>query len=169
MNTKSLARTALIAAVYTAVCIALPFLSYNVIQIRFSEALTLLPVLMPEAIIGLTIGCFLSNLIGTFLGTTLPLDIFVGTFATFLAAVVTRRLAGLRWNRLAIPAMLPPILFNALIVGAELTYLYSNRFTVEIFAFNAVTIAIGQFISCALGVVLVWLIEKNPSLKRHLQ
>lgn len=169
MNTRSLARTALIAAVYTAVCLALPFLSYNVVQIRFSEALTLLPVLMPEAIWGLTIGCFLSNLIGTFLGTTLPLDIVVGTLATFLAALATRGLAGLRWNRLAIPAMLPPILFNAVIVGAELTYLYSNHFTVEIFAFNAATIAIGQLVSCTLGVVLVWMIEKNASLKRHLK
>ena len=47
MKTDKLVRCALIAAVYAAVCLALPFLSYGPVQIRFSEALTLLPVLMP--------------------------------------------------------------------------------------------------------------------------
>lgn len=167
MNYRSLTRTALIAAVYTAVSLALPFLSFSAVQIRFSEALTLLPIIMPESVIGLTVGCFLTNLIGTFLGTTLPLDIVVGTLATFLAAVATLSLKKVRIGGLAIPAMVPPVLFNALIVGAELTYLYSNQFTAKLFAFNAFTVGIGQLVACALGVFLIWVIEHNPTLKKH--
>ena len=75
MKTDKLVRCALIAAVYAAVCLALPFLSYGPVQIRFSEALTLLPVLMPEAVVGLTLGCFLANLIGVFMGTTMAVDV----------------------------------------------------------------------------------------------
>ena len=167
LNTKSIARAALIAAVYTAVCLALPFLSYGAIQIRFSEALTLLPILMPESVLGLTLGCFLTNLIGTFMGTTLPLDIFVGTLATFLAALTTRKLANVRIKGLPIAGMIPPVLFNAVFVGIELTYLFANQFTAEIMLFNMFTVGVGQLVACALGVVLVWVIEKNDSLKKH--
>ena len=155
-ESKQLARTALIAAIYTTICLALPFLSYGSVQVRFSEALTLLPAIMPQSVVGITLGCFLTNLIGTFLGTTLPLDVLFGTIATFLAALATSKLGNLRWKGLAIPAMIPPVLFNAVIIGAELTYLFYPTFTLQLFLFNAISVGIGQLIACTLGVMLVW-------------
>ena len=167
MKPDKLVRCALIAAVYAAVCLALPFLSYGPVQIRFSEALTLLPVLMPEAVVGLTLGCFLANLIGVFMGTTMAVDVVFGTLATLLAALVTHRLASVRIKGLPLPGMLPPVLFNALIVGAELTWLYSPQFTAALFGFNALTVGLGELVACLLGVALVFVIERNPALKNR--
>lgn len=166
-KTKRLVRCALIAAVYTVVCLALPFWSYGTVQVRFSEALTLLPVLMAEAVPGLVLGCFLSNLIGVFLGTTLAVDVVFGTLATLLAALATRRLSKVRFKGLPLAGALPPVLFNAFIVGAELTFLYSARFTLPLYGFNALTVGLGEVIACALGVALVWAIERSPALKKH--
>ena len=56
-TTLMLLRTAIIAAVYSTVTIFVGFLSYGPVQIRFAEALTILPLIFPEAVIGVTIGC----------------------------------------------------------------------------------------------------------------
>ena len=62
-NTRALARGAIIAALYTALTVLLAPLSYGEVQIRFSEAFTLLPILMPEAVPALLVGCLLSNIL----------------------------------------------------------------------------------------------------------
>lgn len=168
-KTKKIVRCALIAAVYVAACLALPFLSYGAVQIRFAEALTLLPVLMPEAVPALVLGCFLANLIGVFMGTTLLPDVVFGTLASLLAALLTRRLAGVRFRGLPVAAAVPPVLFNAVIVGAELTWLFYPEFTLPLFGFNALTVGLGEAAACALGVLLVWAIERNETLKAHFE
>lgn len=86
-NTRALARGAIIAALYTALTVLLAPLSYGEVQIRFSEAFTLLPILMPEAVPALLVGCLLSNILG---GCSI-FDIVFGSLATLLAAVCTRR------------------------------------------------------------------------------
>ena len=96
MKNKTLVRfciSAVIAALYAAVSLALAPLSFGPIQIRIAEAMTLLPILFPEAIAGVTLGCFLTNLIGAILGVNLLgfFDVFAGTLATFLAAMLTWR------------------------------------------------------------------------------
>ena len=108
-NTRALARGAIIAALYTALTVLLAPLSYGEVQIRFSEAFTLLPILMPEAVPALLVGCLLSNILG---GCTI-FDIVFGSLATLLAAVCTRRLRDKFWL-----AALMPVLFNGVIVGA---------------------------------------------------
>ena len=88
-NTRALARGAIIAALYTALTVLLAPLSYGEVQIRFSEAFTLLPILMPEAVPALLVGCLLANILG---GCTI-FDIVFGSLATLLAALCTRRRA----------------------------------------------------------------------------
>jgi uncharacterized membrane protein len=68
MNTKTFARVAMIAAVYTVVSLFLAPFSFSNIQVRIAEALTLLPLIYKPSIAGLTIGCFLTNLIGAITG-----------------------------------------------------------------------------------------------------
>lgn len=164
MTTRKLARAGVIAAVYVALCFVLAPLSYGTVQIRFAEALTLLPVLCPEAILGVTLGCFIANLISGSL-----VDMVVGTLATLLAALTTRRLRNVRFKGLALVPSLPPVLFNAVIVGAELTLLYfPHPATAGITLLNMASVGAGQLISCSLlGVALIWAIEHNPTL-RHL-
>ncbi len=164
LSVTRLVRCAVIAAVYVVLCLALAPFSYGAVQVRIAEALCLLPVFGAEYIVGVTLGCFLANLLGSTV-----IDVVFGTLATLLACLVTYKLRDLRVKGLAIPASLPPVVFNMLIVGAfEITFFFSDAApTVALAAFNAVAVGIGEIISCTiLGVALVKLVESNESLKR---
>lgn len=166
-NTSSaaltIARCAMVAALYTVLCLVLAPISFGAIQVRLAEALCLLPIFGGEYILALTLGCFLSNL----LVTGFP-DILFGTLATLLACLVTYALRNIRWKGLAIPASLPPVIFNALIVGPEIAYYFSDTpFTLQACVLNGITVGIGEIVSCTLvGVALVKLIESNPALRK---
>ena len=164
LSVVRLVRCAVIAAVYVVLCLALAPFSYGAVQVRIAEALCLLPVFGAEYIVGVTLGCFLANLLGSTV-----IDAVFGTLATLLACLVTYKLRNVRVKGLAIPASLPPVVFNMLIVGAfEITFFFSDAApTVALAAFNAVAVGIGEIISCTiLGVALVKLVESNESLKR---
>ena len=109
-------------------------------------------------------GCFLANLLGSTV-----VDVVFGTLATLLACLVTYKLRDIRVKGLAIPASLPPVVFNMIIVGAfEITFFFSDGAPTAMLAvFNAVTVGIGELISCTiLGVALVKLIESNAGLNK---
>lgn len=168
MKTKKIVRCALIAALYAAISLALSPITYGPMQARVSEALTLLPIFTPDAVIGVTLGCFLTNLVGVFTGANIlgVLDILFGTAATCIAALATRKFAQIRIAGLPLVAALPPVLLNALVVGAELTWLLGPH-TWTMFLVQAAWVALGQILSCyVLGIPLVKLIEKTPALKR---
>ena len=80
-NTKKLVTTALVAAIYATLTLVLSAISYGPIQFRISEIMVLLPFIRKDYIWGLTIGCFLANIIGPY---GVP-DIIFGTTATFLS------------------------------------------------------------------------------------
>ncbi|MCI8817779.1 MAG: QueT transporter family protein [Oscillibacter sp.] len=153
-NTRRLTLAALIAAVYTAATLFLPIPQYGGMQFRVAEAMTLLPFLFPEAIPGLAVGCFLANL----LGSPFVLDWIFGTLATLLAALWTRRMPNVYL------AALPPVVCNAVIVGAEIAW-----FTVQdggafwpAYGLNALTVGLGELAVCyLLGVPLARLMEKS--------
>ena len=164
LSVRRLVRCAVIAAVYVVVCLVLAPFSYGAVQVRVAEALCLLPVFGAEYIVGVTLGCFLANLLGSTV-----IDVVFGTAATLLACLVTYKLRDIRIKGLAIPASLPPVFFNMIIVGAfEITVFFSDGApTAALAVFNAVTVGIGELISCTvLGVALVKLIESNASLNR---
>ena len=164
LSVRRLVRCAVIAAVYVVVCLVLAPFSYGAVQVRVAEALCLLPVFGAEYIVGVTLGCFLANLIGSTV-----IDLVFGTLATLMACLVTYKLRNVRIKGLAIPASLPPVVFNMIIVGAfEITFFFSDGApTAALAAFNAVTVGIGEIISCTvLGVALVKLIESNDSLHK---
>lgn len=165
-NVRKLARCGLVAALYVVLCLTLAPLSYGVVQVRIAEALCLLPVFGTEYIVGVVLGCFLSNLLGSTI-----VDVIFGTLATLLACLVTYKLRSARWWGLAIPASLPPVVFNAVIVGIELTVLYSdpvNSAPMWLLCLgNGLSVGAGEIISCTiLGVALVKLIESNAALRQ---
>ena len=165
LSVRRLVRCAVIAAVYVVVCLVLAPFSYGAVQVRVAEALCLLPVFGAEYIVGVTLGCFLANL----LGSTVVVDVVFGTLATLLACLVTYKLRDIRVKGLAIPASLPPVAFNMIIVGAfEITFFFSDGAPTAMLAvFNAVTVGIGELISCTiLGVALVKLIESTAGLNK---
>lgn len=75
-NTLFLAQSAMIAAIYVVLTVILAPFSYGEVQVRVSEALTILPVFTPAAIPGLFVGCLISNILG---GCILP-DIIFGQY-----------------------------------------------------------------------------------------
>lgn len=110
-------RAALIAALYAALTILFAPISYGQIQIRISEALTVLAYFEPAAVVGLFGGCMIANVYGG-LG---PIDIFFGSFLTLLAAILTRQI-GKRFLKRQdkgglylgpFLSLLPPVLINA--------------------------------------------------------
>jgi len=108
-------QAAVIGGVYGVLTLLLAPISYGMVQVRVSEALTVLPRFTKAAIPGLFIGCFLANLLGS--GNII--DIVFGSLATLLAALLSYKLREKPW---LVP--LPPVLLNAVIVGAVLYYGY---------------------------------------------
>ena len=86
-SVRSLCLAAMIAALYLALTLLFQPISFGAVQFRISEAMTLLPAIFPEATIGLTLGCFLSN----FLAGANVYDVVFGTLATLLAALISWR------------------------------------------------------------------------------
>jgi len=155
-NTGALTRGAIIAALYAALTLLLAPISYGEVQIRFSETLTLLPMLMPEAVPALAIGCLLANILG---GCTI-FDIVFGTLATLLAAVCTRLL---RRNQLA--ASLMPVLFNGMIVGAVVHYCYAPVIALPL---CMLFVAAGEAVTCMIvGPILLRAVKRIPSKYLH--
>lgn len=115
-KTRFLAEAALVASLYAGLTAALMPVAFSALQFRPSEALTVLPFLFPSAVPGLAVGCAVANLWSRF-GI---LDIVFGTAATLLAAACTRYVRRFRYGVWLAP--LPPVVFNALIVGAVIAY-----------------------------------------------
>lgn len=155
---------AMIAAMYTAISLALAPISFGTIQMRAAEALTLLPVFDPVMIVGVSLGCLVTNTVGFFTGADILgwMDILFGTLATVIAAVLSYWLRNVRFKGLPVLSALPPVLLNALIIGGELTFLIAGRFQWEVFALQAFSVGAGELVSCfVLGLPLVWMLEKS--------
>mgnify|MGYP003295778833 CR=1 FL=1 len=144
---------AIIAALYVVLTYLASMLglSNGAIQIRFSEALTILPYSTPAAIPGLFIGCIIANI----LSGAVVWDVVFGSLATLIGAVFTYLLRKKsKWL-----APLPPILSNTVIVPFVLTYAYGVP---DGLAFLMLTVGIGEVISCgALGMLLLRCLEKH--------
>ena len=120
--TKRLTRTALIAAIYAVVTLAIAPFAYGNIQFRISEVLVLLAVFDPLYIGGLTLGCLIANL----LGPNGPMDVIFGTLATFIsvyAIYLTGKLIKNYKIKLLVSSIWPTV-FNGLIIGWLLNKLY---------------------------------------------
>lgn len=152
IKTRRLTQGAIIAALYVALTILSNSvgLASGVVQVRLSEALTILPILTPAAVPGLFVGCFLANLITG----CAPWDIVFGSLATLLGALGTWKLAKTKWL-----APLFPILANAIIVPLVLQHVYMIEGSYWYFF---ITVGIGEIISCGvLGILLYNALQKT--------
>lgn len=163
MNTKTFAKVAMIAAIYTVLTLALAPLSYGMIQVRVSEALTMLPLIYQPSIIGVTLGCFLSNLIGAMTGMnpTGYIDAIVGTIATLAAAYCTYKCKDMKVKNIPLLAMAMPVIWNFFFVGAELGFLFMPENIVMGTLINGAYVAIGEVVAVVLGYFLVKLIQRT--------
>jgi uncharacterized membrane protein len=143
-KTKFTVWTIVIAALYASLTILLSPFSYSYFQVRVAEALTLMPLLLgPAAVLGLFIGCLISNLFSP-VGLV---DVIFGSLATLIAATFTWKL-----NRgSALLGAFWPVLWNTIIVGFYLSWFYNVELIVAYLG-----VAIGEAIACyVIGVPLV--------------
>ncbi len=162
-NMYDFVRIAMIAAIYTVVSLVLAPFSYGNIQVRIAEALTLLPLIYKPSIYGVTLGCFLTNLIGAAMGVnpTGMLDAIIGTLATFLAAYCTYQLKDRKIKGIPVWSILMPVIFNFFFVGAELAALYFEGNVVLGTLIMGTEVAVGELISVIIGYFLIKALEKT--------
>lgn len=161
----SLAYGSVIAAVYAAATYlsAIFGIAYVPVQLRFSEALTVLSIFTPAAIPGLTVGCILGNLSSPY-GIW---DIVFGSAATLISAIVSRKLRKLKIKDLPLLSIIMPVIFNAVIVGTEITLLMpGNEAGFAAFAIAALEVGIGELIVCLAGGIPIFYAIKRTKLFR---
>lgn len=149
-STLFLVQAAAIAAVYVVLTLVFAPFSYGEVQVRISEALTILPFFTPAAVPGLFVGCIIANI----LGGGIPVDIIFGSIATLIGAVFTYKLRNSsKWL-----APVPPIVANAVIVPFVLYYGYGVNLPIPLMM---LTVGIGEVISCGVfGMILLTALSK---------
>lgn len=151
-NSKVLyiAQAAMIAAIYIVLTVLGASLAFGEVQIRFAEALTILPVFTPAAIPGLFIGCLLGNILG---GAIVP-DIIFGSLATLIGAFFTWKLR----NKSKYLAPVPPVIANIIVVPFVLKYGYQVPLPIP---FMMLTVGVGEVISAGvLGLIVYEALSK---------
>ena len=153
-KTLYLTQGAMIAAIYVLLTVLFAPFSFSEIQVRISEALTILPLFTPAAVPGLFAGCLLANILG---GAILP-DIIFGSLATLIGAIGTYHLR----KQKPILGTLPPIVSNTIIIPLVLRYAYGIELPVP---FMMLTVGIGEVISCGVLGMLVYTVIRKASPK----
>ena len=153
-NITFMTQAAMIAAIYVVLTYVFAPFSFGEIQVRISEALTILPVFTPAAIPGLFVGCLIGNILG---GAILP-DIIFGSIATLIGAFFTYQLR----NRNQFLAPLPPVIANTVIVPFVLYYGYGVTLPIP---FMMLTVGVGEVLSCGvLGMIIYFALNRYRGL-----
>ena len=150
-STLFLVQAAMIGAIYVVLTVVFAPISFGEVQIRFAEALTVLPFFTSAAVPGLFVGCLIANILG---GAILP-DIIFGSLATLIGAVGTSLLR--QQSRYLAPV--PPIVANVLIVPFVLRYGYGVNLPIPLMM---LTVGAGEVISAGvIGLILLNVLYKN--------
>jgi len=157
-TTRGLAIGGMTAAIYVVLTMIFQPISFGAIQFRIAEVMTLMPILSPYAVPGLFVGCLLAN----WLGGGIWFDVALGSVATLLAAVWTRKCR----EKPPLAALFPTI-FNGLIVGPVVYFAYvrapGDPVSVPTLLFNMATVALGELVVCyVLGLPMVYGLKKLP-------
>ena len=146
---RKIAFSAVVAALYAGLTLAVMPLSFGPVQIRFSEVLCILPFFFPFSVWGLVVGCIVANIFSPYLW----LDITIGPIASFHAAFFTMYI-GMLPSRDKIftkaLACFPPVIYNAVLIGAMITFIMLNEGEADTFLTTFIAcglwVGLGQFI-----------------------
>ena len=165
-----LTQAAVIAAIYVALTFGqemlLPGTASMAVQFRVSEALMLLCAVIPSAIPGVAIGCFISNVL--ILGA-LPFDMIIGTAATIISGFAVYRFRNIRFRSLPLLSAAFPAIINGLFIGAEIEFFFiEGGFHFTSFLIQTILVAAGEAAVCfTLGLLLFKAVDR-PQFKRFL-
>ena len=152
---KSITYNAIVSALYVIMVFVLGFMSYNSLQIRLAEILILLVLINKKYTIGITIGCFIANLIGPF-GL---IDAVIGGIATLLSCIFV-----VLFKKPIFSIIIVPIC--NILVGIELAYLYSFNF--EAFIINTLWVMLGEAIAMTVGYFVFKSVSKNQDIVKSI-
>ena len=162
-SVRKIAFAGVIAALYAALTIALHFIGYGPIQFRVAEALCILPFFFPFSIWGLFIGCILANLVSPY-----PLDIVVGSLASLIAATCTMLIGKFGREKVTLKALacFPPVIINAVFIGALIAYVMVGSGEADAFlpafVLNGLQVGFGQLVVLyVLGLPLMIYLPKS--------
>ena len=170
LNIRKISFAGVIAALYVAMVLAGAMVSFGPLQFRFAEVLTVMPFFFPIAVPGLFVGCLIANMFSPY-GL---IDVVVGSLASLMAGLCTMKI-GLVCNRervgVKLLACLPPVIFNAIMIGAMIAWLIVGNFTSYAFlsAFIAYAgyVGLGQFgVLYLLGMPLMVYMTKSGMYNR---
>ena len=135
----------IVAALYASMTLVIAPIAYGPVQFRLTEVLCILPFFYPITALGLFVGCFIANLFSPYI-----LDIIFGPIASLMAAVVTMLLGRVNRNAISFKALacFPPVIFNALIIGAMIAWSMtgSGEAFWPAFLVNGLQVGLGQFV-----------------------
>lgn len=153
LSTRSLCLSALIAALYAALTLLLAPISYGHLQCRVSEAMTVLPIVLPQSIPGLFVGCLIANLYTGALS-----DIIFGSLATLLAGIGTWLL-----RKRPILAAACPVVSNGIIVSLVLSIQYGYPLPLAM-----LEVSLGETVAVAIGMLILLPAMKRIDLSKYI-
>lgn len=141
LDAKKIARAGIVGAIYVTLTLVLYPISFGAVQVRISEAFCLLPLIFPESIIGLSVGCLISNFFGNG-----ALDVVFGTLATVVSAILTYFI-GKKIKKVPLKILVGgifPVVINAIVI--PFTFLAITE-SLGVYIISALQILIGQALS----------------------
>lgn len=153
LSTQSIAKTAVVAALYIAITIILAPISFGVVQIRIAEMFNYLALYNKRYIWGVTLGVFLAN----FTSPTWTLDVPIGTLSTLLVLILVR------WVTKRIPDMRVKFLVTDIIVSLSMFTIATELHWISNLPFfwSWLTIGLGELLSMSIGGVLIYALGKR--------
>ena len=151
-STKLITKIIMIASLYVVISLIIPFISYGPLQFRIAEVLCIFALIDKRYIFALTLGCFLTNLIGAYSGINLLgyIDVFIGTLATYISVVLMYKFRNILTKGYPLLSLFMPVIFNALIIGLELAIVLFPLNVMEGFIISFSQVFIAQFVICML-------------------
>lgn len=140
MTNKRIIKVIVVGTIYVALCFIFSFISFGPIQLRLSELLCLLTIENPIYIIGISIGCFISNLLLSPLGLA---DAIIGTLASVIGCLIGYLFRKIKIKDFPLLSTITISLVNGIMIALEMNYILDNS---NIFIYSFIEIFISELI-----------------------
>lgn len=156
LSTQSVAKTAVVAALYVAITLVLAPISFGAVQLRFAEMFNYLALYNKRYVWGVTLGVFLAN----FASPTWAFDVPIGSLSTLLVLILVRFVTA------KIKYMRVKYVITAIIVAISMFTIAGELYWVSHIPFwmSWLTIGIGELLSMAVGGFIIYPISKRIDL-----
>lgn len=147
---KKIINISLLAALYVSLCLILEPISFGPLQFRFAEVLCLLSINYSWAIIGSSLGCFISNLLFGGLGA---IDVIIGTLATLISCYLAHRFRNIKYKNIPFLSFIIIVFVNAIMIGIELAIIYNNKLLIPLYILQ---VGLSELLTIIIGIPIYY-------------